>query len=468
MNLNHMFASGLRGLRVQTFRLHREKPDRADYDPFSVTPLYTATQEYYPVGNVGPRWHLGYIVLGASSALPVPGLPGVVGLPLVIATILGLGMFQLKHLRRARVLLTAGALSLGWYILAAGVDSSPPFQRTNVILIANLLSIAAYLTITKQSTNKIASLIVGHCAGWTVVPIVVPSSETAGSFGDLWKFGIAVPVTVVLLSGVISYSRGRSWIPAAALCVIAVVSIFLNFRSHGLVCIVAAAAFLSSGMNRSPVRSRRARGIVAQISVFALLVLPVSLLPGWMEAGWFGPAVQEKALSQADDGPALLAGRTEPALSYVLIKARPVFGWGEGQNIPDELVAEGRDVLASVGFRNADATYRGWYRNGDTVTVHSMLAQSWVEGGLVAGVFLVALLIYGSFTAIRYKGPLSLLLYYLASQMIWDTLFSPHTSFTAILWGMAAALFVSASSEKAPNTKLAVASRPGRKARFLR
>ncbi|MDP9885839.1 O-antigen ligase [Sinomonas atrocyanea] len=366
-------------------------------------------------------------------------VPDVVGLPLFLAIFFGVGRWRRKgSLRGAKWLFLSGVVSGLAYVFFTYADGESPFQRAGVILAANVVGLIAYLIVAEGSLDAVAFIIAGHALAWVLHSAMAPVGDAAGSFGNLWKYAIAVPVTILVLF-VANSSERRSLVSGVLLFVIGIVSIFLNFRSHGLVCAVAGAILIAvhnQGFGQSGRRSR-VRSSIALV----LVLLPVLALPALIESGIFGATVQEKALSQSDGGPVLLAGRTEPAMSYFIISARPLTGWGSVANVPESLVLEGRDFLQSVGVDNTEAIYRLWHRSGYEVTLHSMLAQLWVEGGLLAGIFLVVLIGAGMVAAFRWKGPFGGMVVYLALQIAWDTLFSPHTAYTATLWGMAAALF---------------------------
>ena len=111
---------------------------------------------------------------------------------------------------------------------------------------------------------------------------------------------------------------GRSDWPASA----------SNYRSHALVCLLAAATlFVHHFLGARIRRGWQFAGIVAFGLVFAY-VMPIAA-----RAGLFGPALQRKTIEQeATDLPLLLAGRTEPPMTITAIIERPLLGWGSAMN----------------------------------------------------------------------------------------------------------------------------------------
>lgn len=381
-----------------------------------------------------------YLLLGATSIASVPGLPPIVGLPVVFALLLAPLLYRSASLRGCAWLVSSGAVSILAYMLAAEFNGASPWQRSLVILAANVAALLTFRILTRGNVRKMTALIAGHSGAWVIFTVIKPTTFAAMSPENLWKFGIAVPVTVVVLYVLGRRGKQHLWLNAITLSALGIFSISLNFRSHGLACLLAAAVFLILNLRTKNGKPSLRRG-AGQIVLAFVILLPMSQLPAMMESGIFGPAVQQKALIQSEGGPAFLAGRTEPAMSYAIIRERPLLGWGSVEQVPIGLVAEGREILAGMGVLNTGSIYQGWFRHGDVVTLHSVLAQFWVEGGFFSALFLIALMVWGILSCLRWRGIQAALIVYLSFQIIWDSLFSPHTSYTAILWGMAAALF---------------------------
>jgi hypothetical protein len=383
---------------------------------------------------------LPYLLLGATSVVSVPGLPPIVGLPLVFALLVSPLLFRLGAIRGSAWLLSAGTVSILAYMITTELNGVSPWQRSLVILAANLAALVAFRILTRGNLRKIIALIAGHSAAWLILTIIAPTKFAAISPENLWKFGIAVPVTIVILYVLGRGGKKNLWLNFIILAGLGIFSIALNFRSHGLACLLAAAVFLIMNLPTKTAKNNLLRR-TGQTVLALIILLPMSQLPAMMESGVFGQAVQGKALAQSEGGPAFLAGRTEPAMSYAIIRERPLMGWGSVDQVPIGLVAEGRDILAGLGVLNTGHIYEGWFRNGAVVTLHSILAQIWVEGGFFSAIFLIVLMAWGILSSIRWRGVQGALIVYLSFQIIWDTLFSPHTTYTAILWGMVAALF---------------------------
>lgn len=381
-----------------------------------------------------------YLLLGASSIVPVPGLPPTVGLPVLFALLFAPLLYRSGSFRGAAWLLSSGSASILAYAIATELNGVSPWQRSGIILASNFAAIVTFRILCRGNVRKMTALIAGHSAAWVIFSVINPTAIAALSPENLWKFGIAVPVTVVILYVLGRGGKRQLCLNSITLGALGIFSISLNFRSHGLACLVAAAVFLVLNLPRKNGKSSVLHK-TGQIVLALLVLLPLTQLPAMMEGGTFGQAVQEKALMQSEGGPALLAGRTEPAMSYAIIRERPFLGWGSVDQVPIDLVAEGREILADMGVLNTGYIYQGWFRNGAVVTLHSILAQFWVEGGFFSALFLIALMGWGILSSFRWRGLQSALIVYLSFQIIWDSLFSAHTSYTAILWGMAAALF---------------------------
>lgn len=180
----------------------------------------------------------------------------------------------------------------------------------------------------------------------------------------------------------------RRALPLLTLVAVGCVSLVLGFRSHGLVCFAAAVVLLVKG------RSRRGRppvfkAILAGGGLYALS----ELLPAALSSGIFGEAVRLRTVNQLEDsGPALLAGRVEPPLSIAAIWERPWFGWGNLGGVDHGALSRAAEIAYNLGMVPQDYL-QFWVRRDGSVSVHSLLGKGWVEGGIVAAVMPLLLLV---------------------------------------------------------------------------
>lgn len=280
--------------------------------------------------------------------------------------------------------------------------------------------------LTGGSVDLIAMALAGLAVG-TVFYFVTKGIELThtGSFLDLWKYGIAHGVTILVVV-VMTVLRFPALAQAGVLALLGLASFGLNFRSHALVCLVAAAILITSWM----VRGRIHRGWqFLGIAAFGMAL--AYLLPIVGRAGLFGPALQAKTLEQdTTDLPMLMAGRTEPPMSLSAIAARPWLGWGSATKVTPEIYSRAEHLAVLWGYPPS-FPFEGYWRlpAEDYSAMHSILLGSWAEGGLLAAL-LPAWLMFASLAVVwnyRRFGRWTPLALVVALQVIWDLLYAPWT-----------------------------------------
>lgn len=218
----------------------------------------------------------------------------------------------------------------------------------------------------------------------------VPAS--AGS-PNAWKYHLAIPITLVVLSLVGATRSIPVWI--AALLGLGAVGVVFDHRSYFGLCLLACLVLLwhtrTRGLSR---RSTRIRGVAFLIlGTYGLYVLATSL----MIAGYLGEAYQERSLAQAQaGGSVILGGRPEWAASVALLMAFPGgFGIGAVPRLAETMVA--REGLAMVGISGHHG-YVDSFMFGGRFELHSVMADYWAWfglAGLVLGAVIGVLVVWG-------------------------------------------------------------------------
>ncbi|MDK8173675.1 hypothetical protein QP735_14185 [Curtobacterium citreum] len=271
----------------------------------------------------------------------------------------------------------------------------------------------------------------------TAVSYLVFGSEDSRSstISDLWKFSIGVPVTFGLVAAVVTSKWAKYSI--AAMVFAAVLSLALNFRSLALVCLAAAALSFFFSKARSRTAGVRALAAALTISIIAIV------LPRLMTAGVFGEEVRVRTARQLSSGAGLLlGGRTEPPLSFAAIARHPWAGWGSTQNIDRDTVGAGQAIARSLGMVDPGSYLNYWIRPDGRISLHSILLGSWAEGGIVAAVLPLLLIVLFAWGAVRSRGRLAPLAILLSVQGVWDLLFSPWSDNRSVLIAGSAALVI--------------------------
>ncbi|WP_345341036.1 hypothetical protein [Rhodococcus olei] len=317
--------------------------------------------------------------------------------------------------------------ALGWLsFIASCVVNHVSFLWPNSIAPAAFsLYLIGLTVITGRAVDAIAAALAGIATG-TVIFFLVRGIELThtGSFLDLWKYGIAPAVTILLLFAMTKIRSVPRLAVPALLVVLGLVSLALNFRAHALVCLVAGVVVGT----RTVLGSRIARGWqYAGVAGFGLLF--AYLMPIAARTGLFGPVLQHKTIEQQSTGlPILLAGRTEPPMTLTAILERPLLGWGSAQRLTPEVYTAAEHLAVRMGFAPTFPFDTYWRLPPmEYSAMHSVLLGSWAEGGVLAVLLPVWLLIACIalvWNCDRY-GRWMPLVVTVAVQGIWDLAYEP-------------------------------------------
>lgn len=336
------------------------------------------------------------------------------------------GFFLMGH--RGSDLLPLLLAALGWvsFLVSCLVNDVTVLWPNAVAPAAFSLYLMGLTVLTGGVVDRIVAVLAGIAAG-TVGFFLFEGIELThtGSFLDLWKYGIAHSVTIIILFALVK-ARVPAVVPAVALAVLGLASLGLNFRSHALVCLLAAVTLLA---DRCLAR-RLGRGVQLLVIVgFGLLfsfVMPVAA-----RSGLFGPALQRKTVEQdATNLPLLLAGRTEPPMNITAILERPLLGWGSAKNFTPDMYTQAEHLAVRMGYGPTFPFDLYWrLPPSDYSATHSVLLGSWAEGGVLA--VLLPLWLLGACIGILWHhtrfGPWAALAVTVALQGIWDLTYTSWT-----------------------------------------
>lgn len=164
-------------------------------------------------------------------------------------------------------------------------------------------------------------------------------------------------------------------------------------------------------------------GLIAVGLVFSY-VMPIAA-----RAGIFGSALQRKTVDQ--DGfnvPLLLAGRTEPPMTISAILERPLLGWGSAMHLTPDVYTQAEHLAIRMGFSPTFPFELLWRLPAtDYSATHSILLGSWAEGGVLAALLPVSLLLVclglvWDFPRLGRWAPLGATI---ALQGVWDLMYGP-------------------------------------------
>jgi hypothetical protein len=364
------------------------------------------------------------LVIGALSAVQVANYTAT--MLSVVCLLLVPGFFLMRH--RGADLLPLVLAALGWisFLASCAVNDVSVLWPNAVAPAGFSLYLMGFTVLTGGLLDRIVLLLSGIAAG-TIVFFLVKGIELThtGGFLNLWKYGIAQSVTVVILFGLIT-ARVRPVVPAFALALVGLASLGLNFRSHALVCLLAAAILLVRHYLGSRLRRAWQFALIILFGLAFAYVMPIAA-----RVGLFGPALQRKTLEQeATDLPIMLAGRTEPPMNITAILQKPLLGWGSANDFPPELYTQAEHLGVRMGYPPTFPFELYWRLPVfDYSATHSVLFGSWAEGGVLAT--LLPLWLLFACLAITWNNarferwaPLALAV---ALQGVWDLLYAPWT-----------------------------------------
>lgn len=362
--------------------------------------------------------------IGASSALQVANFTATV--LSVLCLLLVPGFLLMMH--RGVDLVPLVLAALGWisFLASCLLNDVSVLWPNAVAPVAFALYFVGLTVLTGRAVESIATVVAGIAVG-TVGFFLFEGIERThtGSFLDLWKYGIAHAVTILVLFG-LTTARVRPPVQPVALALLGLASLGLNFRSHALVCLLASVTlFTNLALGSRVRRGWQFAGIIVFGLVFAY-VMPIGA-----RAGLFGPALQRKTFEQdATNLPLLLAGRTEPPKTITAILERPLLGWGSAENLTPELYTKAAHLAVRMGFDPTFPFDRYWRLPvRDYSAMHSILLGSWAEGGILAALLPAWLLVacVGIVWNFRRFGRWASLALIVGLQGIWDLIYAPWT-----------------------------------------
>lgn len=339
--------------------------------------------------------------------------------------------------RAMQVILGLGLLWLASQILTDLVRHTAfhDFARGWARIFFTLSSLLALDLIFQNKPRRIVlfgvGLSIGLLLGYAVNPTALQSA-------DPWKFGLGFPITL-LLALVATQPRVQRYalLPVGILCAAAFLNLALGFRSLGGICFLAAGyvAFQSYSVRKAHGPPRLSLVRIAVVSGLTLL-LALGFLRGYEYAaahGVLGQAAKAKYALQSSGKFKLIAPFAADRPTFYIgikaIEASPLIGHGSWARNPKYT----KEALASLkrdGY-TVDPNLINQLKVADTIPAHSYLLDSWVDGGVLGGIFwLVILGLVGAVFLTLYglREALSPLIAFLMMYLTWSILLSPYGS----------------------------------------
>lgn len=345
----------------------------------------------------------------------------------------GMLLFLLVHSGRrlsARLPRTAILLLVGWLLAQVVTDlirgsSFHDYARGWAMIGFTLLNFCSlYLLLAGKPKRLVlfaAGAALGQIAGYFIAP-----SEYA--LGEPWKFGYGTGVSWLLVLLAVGLAKGRRfgrlW-PAAVLLLVALLNIFMGFRSAGGVafltaCYLAAQALRGTRSTATRLRPRQlfVLGAVAVLGAWGVL----QLYEYSVEAGWLGAEARQKYEMQASgEYGVLLGGRSEILVSGLAVLESPVIGHGSWAK-------DCRYASLYVELKREAGYFPGEEGEQCLIPAHSHLMGAWVQAGVLGAIFWLWVLTLPVRTLARLyttRERFTPLVALLAFLLLWDIFFSP-------------------------------------------
>ena len=322
-----------------------------------------------------------------------------------------------------RTLLMLGLMWLASQVSTDLIRNTPfaDYSRGWAKITFTLINFSALYMLLNNNRRRLVLFAVGITIGWYLHHVFNPFPSAQG---DPWKFGLALPVTLLLVLGAQrGFKRNSPRIVSLFLFFAAGLNLAMGFRSLAGICFVTA-MFLFLQLHQSRLVTRISHGRL--VLIFAIGIIGVI---GFMEFygfaardGMLGAQAQSKYETQASGKYGVfLSGRTEILVAMQAIADSPIIGHGSWAKDPKY-----RNMLYKLG--DATPIQQITMRNLGLIPTHSFITGAWVEAGLLGALFwayVLWLIVRNLIYLHQMHEVLSPLITFVSFLMLWDVLFSP-------------------------------------------
>lgn len=316
-----------------------------------------------------------------------------------------------------------GGVTMGAVLTAFGAASQSTSQ---IVLIVNsfmLLGLVAGTGALLWARTVIGGPMV---AVWFGVGMVasIPLGNSLSSV-NVWRFGLSLPLTVLLLA--LAWRWSSRVMELAVIAVIGVIGGLNDARSGSAMLLMTAALVLWQLRPSTP--GRRGSTIRTLLGMGVLGSVVYTVAQAVILGGFLGERTQERTQAQIDTaGNLLVGGRPEAAATVELLANRPL-GYGSGAMPTLSDILSAKTGMSFIGYQPNNG-YVENYMFGNGYEVHSTIGDLWIRFG-VFGAAIALLLFVLTFRAIGdglARRTASALMIWLAVRMLWNLLFSPLDS----------------------------------------
>ena len=342
---------------------------------------------------------------------------------LALAPILLLFKWRLLTAPMPRTLLILGLIWLMSQVATDLVRNTPfvDYSRGWAKITFTMINFTALYMLLHNSRRRLVLFALGAVIGGYLHHTLNPAPA---ALSDPWKFGLALPVTLLLVLGAQrGFERNAPRLVSLFLFFAAGLNLVMGFRSLSGICFVTAMfLFVQSRQSRPGARISRGRLII--ITMIGIIGA-IGFLEFYSYAardGLLGAQAERKYKTQSSSKyGVLLGGRTEVLVALQAVADSPFLGHGSWAKDPK---------YQKMYFKLSGAKYAQQYfgRGSGLIPTHSFIFGAWVEAGFLGFVFWAYVLWLTGRNLIylnQMQETLSPLIAYISFLMMWDIVFSP-------------------------------------------
>lgn len=342
---------------------------------------------------------------------------------LALAPILLLYKGRLLVAPMPRTLLMLGLLWLFSQVATDLVRNTPfgDYSRGWAKIAFTLINFAALYMLLHDNRRRLVLFAMGMVVGGYLHHVLTPAVEAQT---DPWKFGLAAPVTLLLVLGAQrGFERNAPRMVSLFLFFAAGLNLVMGFRSLAGICFVTAIfLFIQSRQSRPGARLSRSRLVLITI-IGVIGVIGFFEFYGYAaREGMLGAQAQQKYKAQASNQyGVLLGGRTAVLVAMRAIADSPIIGHGSWAKN-----AKYRTMLYKLS--GATSIQQFIKRDSGLIPSHSFIFGAWVEAGIIGAVFWAYVLWLTARNLVylnQMQEVLTPLIAYISFVMLWDIVFSP-------------------------------------------
>ena len=334
--------------------------------------------------------------------------------------------------RELTFLLTLGSAYLFFQFLSDiwNHTSFDQYSRGWARIILFLLNLISIYIIIDNKRSRLLTFCLGFAFGRICITALAFDGDTIP-----WKIGLAKPMAMLAILLCVTMpmpSRLRACLSSAVLASLGIFDILMDFRSHGSVLLLISMILLTSTFMKH--RPSRHQSRALRPALYVLIAVGIAGFSAYQfysfaaQSGWLSENATRKYQVQVEgtDAPLIVAGRSEVLVYFEAMFDSVLIGHGSWPR--DAYYAE---KLAERRYSQGLSPHLR-QPTDDSIPIHSHIFGSWIEAGIVGGLFWINILflIYKSILrSSQGQSQMRPLYLYGAMLLAWDILFSPFSGF---------------------------------------